>query len=226
MVFILASLLPLIGVSLILSTWKEQGIDYVALTMPVSLIINYGILKYDLEIKTLARKQSLKTTLQAHNIRTGLGIIDYNKAALNFFKVLNISLDEYPIWHIPYQESELPKFFKDESIRDFSLIIDGKEHFFEIDSVLLNDPPGKNTRILKSIRDITKEKRMQKKLKVLATIDSLSGLYNRAEFMELAQDEFTGSKRNNKELSLLMIDIDHFKIVNDTFAAWRRLTAS
>lgn len=220
MVFILASLLPLIGVSLILSTCKEQGIDYVALTMPVSLIIiNYGILKYDfLEIKTLARETIFENNTAAMIIlEPGLGIIDYNKAALNFFKVLNISLDEYPIWHIPYQESELPKFFKDESIRDFSLIIDGKEHFFEIDSVLLNDPPGKNTRILKSIRDITKEKRMQKKLKVLATIDSLSGLYNRAEFMELAQDEFIGSKRNNKELSLLMIDIDHFKIVNDTF---------
>ena len=220
MVFILASLLPLIGVSLILSTYKEQGIDYVALAMPVSLIIiNYGILKYDfLEIKTLARETIFENNTAAMVIlEPELGIIDYNKAALNFFEMLSISLDEYPIENISNQKSELPDFFKDESIRDFSLIIDNEEHFFEIDSVLLNDPPGKNTRILKSIRDITKERKMQKKLKVLATIDSLSGLYNRAEFMELAQEEFTRNKRNNEELSLLMMDIDYFKIVNDTF---------
>lgn len=220
MVFILASLLPLMGVTLILSTYKEHGLDYVALAMPISLlIVNYGILKYDfLEIKTLARERIFENNTAAMIIlEPGLGIIDYNRAALNFFEALNISLDEYPIGHIPDQESKLPGFFKDESIRDFSLIIDGKERFFVIDSVPLNDPPDKNTKILKSIRDITKEKRMQKKLKVLATIDSLSGLYNRAEFMELAQEEFTESKRYNEELSLLMIDIDHFKIINDTF---------
>jgi diguanylate cyclase (GGDEF)-like protein len=51
----------------------------------------------------------------------------------------------------------------------------------------------------------------------LATIDSLSGLYNRAEFMNLAQRELARAKRNNKELSLLIMDLDNFKIINDTF---------
>ncbi|HHU30595.1 MAG TPA: GGDEF domain-containing protein [Firmicutes bacterium] len=54
-------------------------------------------------------------------------------------------------------------------------------------------------------------------LHVLATTDSLSGLYNRAEFMNLAKKEFAWAKRNNEELSLLIMDLDNFKAINDTF---------
>jgi diguanylate cyclase (GGDEF)-like protein len=71
--------------------------------------------------------------------------------------------------------------------------------------------------MLKSIRDVTEERRMQEKLKYLATTDSLSGLYNRAEFMNLARNEFTLAKKNNVELSLLIMDLDNFKTINDTF---------
>jgi len=71
--------------------------------------------------------------------------------------------------------------------------------------------------MLKSIRDVTDERRIQEKLIFLATTDSLSGLYNRAEFMNLAQKEYFLAKKNNEELSLLIMDLDNFKIINDTF---------
>src|SRR5690606_4060989 len=58
---------------------------------------------------------------------------------------------------------------------------------------------------------------VQEKLRFLATTDSLSGLNNRAEFMNLAQRQFASAKKNNEELSLLIMDLDHFKAVNDTF---------
>ena len=56
LIFLLASLLPLIGIVLILFVFDRQSIDYSALIMPVSLLtIGYGILKHDfLEIRTLA----------------------------------------------------------------------------------------------------------------------------------------------------------------------------
>ena len=107
--------------------------------------------------------------------------------------------------------------FKDESTRDFHLVIDGKKHFFEINSALLGDPLNRDTKILKDFRDVTERKNIQEKLEVLATIDSLSGLYNRASFMRLAQKKFTLAKENDENLSLLMMDIDYFKNINDTF---------
>lgn len=51
----------------------------------------------------------------------------------------------------------------------------------------------------------------------LATIDALTGLYNRRAFFELAQREFERSRRYDHLLSLLMLDIDHFKQINDTY---------
>ncbi|MGI6485441.1 MAG: diguanylate cyclase [Tepidanaerobacteraceae bacterium] len=220
LVFSFASLLPFIGIVLILVAFEERSIDYSALIMPVSLlIISYGILKYDfLEIRTLARETIFENNFAGMVVLgPGKRVIDYNKAAEKFFAAINISLNNYPIEHILEREPKLLEIFESEDNRDFSLVIDGEERFFEIDVVPLGDPRDGNTRMLKSIRDVTEERKIQEKLKFLATTDSLSGLYNRTEFMNLAQREFAWAKRNNEELSLLIMDLDNFKIINDTF---------
>lgn len=51
----------------------------------------------------------------------------------------------------------------------------------------------------------------------LAIRDTLTGLYNRLSFNQTLNNEFTRALRYNKKLSLLFIDIDYFKQVNDTF---------
>ncbi|BCY16526.1 GGDEF domain-containing protein [Leptolinea sp. HRD-7] len=51
----------------------------------------------------------------------------------------------------------------------------------------------------------------------LATRDSLTHIFNRRTFSDLAVRELARAQRNNHETSLLMLDIDHFKVVNDTF---------
>jgi diguanylate cyclase (GGDEF)-like protein len=220
LVFLFASLLPFIGIVLLLLVFDEWSIDYSALIMPISLlIISYGILKYDfLEIRTLARETIFENNL-AGMVVLGPGnrIIDYNKAAEKFFEAINISLNNYPIEYILKREPKLLEIFESKANRDFSLVIDGEERFFEIDVVPLGGPHDGNTRMLKSIRDVTEERKIQEKLRFLATTDSLSGLYNRAEFMDLAKSEFARAKRNNEVLSLLIMDLDNFKVINDTF---------
>lgn len=49
-----------------------------------------------------------------------------------------------------------------------------------------------------------------------ATVDSLTKLFNRRHFIELSQKEFERSKRYQAECGFLMLDIDHFKKINDT----------
>jgi diguanylate cyclase (GGDEF)-like protein/PAS domain S-box-containing protein len=51
----------------------------------------------------------------------------------------------------------------------------------------------------------------------LAIHDSLTGLYNRRHYMSLAWGEFQRATRYGKPLSVIMLDIDHFKRVNDTY---------
>lgn len=54
-------------------------------------------------------------------------------------------------------------------------------------------------------------------LKGLSLQDALTGLYNRRHFDTLLQQEMALAQRKGRLLSLLMIDIDHFKKVNDNF---------
>lgn len=51
----------------------------------------------------------------------------------------------------------------------------------------------------------------------MAITDSLTGIYNRRQFMVLAQLELHRAHRYKRPLSVIMMDIDHFKKVNDTF---------
>jgi diguanylate cyclase (GGDEF)-like protein len=50
----------------------------------------------------------------------------------------------------------------------------------------------------------------------LAMIDELTGVYNRRRFLDVLKREWATAKRYKHPLSLLLIDVDHFKAVNDT----------
>lgn len=67
------------------------------------------------------------------------------------------------------------------------------------------------------LRDITKRKLAEEELERLATTDSMTGLNNRGYFMTLAKSEIDKSRRYGRDLSLLMLDADEFKHINDTY---------
>jgi diguanylate cyclase (GGDEF)-like protein/PAS domain S-box-containing protein len=55
------------------------------------------------------------------------------------------------------------------------------------------------------------------RLAALATLDGLTGLKNRRAFEERLIDELTRAKRSGRPVTLLLLDIDHFKAFNDSF---------
>jgi two-component system, cell cycle response regulator len=59
--------------------------------------------------------------------------------------------------------------------------------------------------------------RMLARLEEMATLDGLTGLYNKRALTEVGAQKLKSAKRFNKPLSLLVCDIDHFKKVNDTY---------
>lgn len=61
------------------------------------------------------------------------------------------------------------------------------------------------------------KERTDKESRTLAMTDALTGLYNRRAFMELAEKECTFAERNTLPLGLMMIDVDHFKSINDHY---------
>ena len=59
--------------------------------------------------------------------------------------------------------------------------------------------------------------RQNQALNVLATQDPLSGCLNRRSFFDHGQREFTEARRDEQPISCIMLDIDHFKSINDTY---------
>jgi diguanylate cyclase (GGDEF)-like protein/PAS domain S-box-containing protein len=59
--------------------------------------------------------------------------------------------------------------------------------------------------------------RLFREIQQLAITDSLTGLYNRRHFFELSKREIVRAQRYQRGLAMLMLDIDHFKEVNDTY---------
>jgi diguanylate cyclase (GGDEF)-like protein len=65
--------------------------------------------------------------------------------------------------------------------------------------------------------DVTDLVRNAEQLERFATIDSMTGLFNRRHFLKQADAEWSRFQRYHRPLSMLMVDIDHFKEVNDRY---------
>ncbi|QQP90418.1 diguanylate cyclase [Skermanella sp. TT6] len=66
------------------------------------------------------------------------------------------------------------------------------------------------------IRDITGRKRTEAELTLLATTDPLTGIANRRHLLDCAERELARLRRSGAPFSLIMLDVDHFKRINDT----------
>jgi diguanylate cyclase (GGDEF)-like protein/PAS domain S-box-containing protein len=66
-------------------------------------------------------------------------------------------------------------------------------------------------------RDLTERKRQEDEMKKLATVDPLTGAYNRRNGHALLAVQFSQRKRNGHPFAVLMLDVDDFKAVNDRF---------
>lgn len=78
-------------------------------------------------------------------------------------------------------------------------------------------PDLQRQRVFSVIRDITRSKQMEDELRHLATTDPLTGANNRRHFLDLAALEVKRSRRHDSPFAVLLMDIDHFKSVNDSY---------
>lgn len=83
--------------------------------------------------------------------------------------------------------------------------------------VTLASDSGAIDGVVAVVRDMTEQKDLQDRLASLATTDGLTGLANRRAFDERLADEWARARRDGTQLSLLLIDVDHFKKFNDLY---------
>jgi diguanylate cyclase (GGDEF)-like protein/PAS domain S-box-containing protein len=93
----------------------------------------------------------------------------------------------------------------------------GASHRTWIDYQAVRFSRNKIKHLLFLVSDITERKRMEEELRTLAFTDPLTGVNNRRRFLELAHGELARVQRTDRPFSFLILDIDFFKDVNDTF---------
>lgn len=103
-------------------------------------------------------------------------------------------------------------------VEEVSLNVEDKEApFFIVAANRFLGLAGELVGIVVSFTDISKRKTLEEDLRRLATIDSLTGVFSRRYFLELAERELNRARRYDSPVSLLMLDVDHFKNINDTY---------
>lgn len=180
---------------------------------PFGIAIGQALLLYSVQMQNLlnvvplARAQVIESMADAFIVCSkNYSFLDANRAAKQLFPELNTLLPGETM-------KQVKRFEKEGEIR---LQINGEIRFYKITQthILQNN---KNSAICIVFHDITDKENQLKQLYGKATFDPLMHIYNRATFFDLANFTLNSDKSQNIPYALLMIDLDHFKSVNDTY---------
>ncbi len=94
---------------------------------------------------------------------------------------------------------------------------DGHTYWLDLNIVPLRNDDGQITHFAAIQRDITAWKNLEQELTRLATTDALTGLRNRRSFFDVAAAEIARARRYGEPLSVITIDFDRFKLINDKY---------
>ena len=92
-----------------------------------------------------------------------------------------------------------------------------KRLYLAVDAGPIFDEDGTLLAVVETLRDNTEQKLAQMALHRLAVRDGLTGLANRRSFDERLESDWLHALREQVPMSLLLIDVDHFKLFNDTY---------
>lgn len=227
---------------LIITAYNESGYLMQAIELGVS---NFLIKPLDFELLDSAmekihrvftmeaelerQRQYVRTVLDFQEslviVTDGTLLLDANKRFVTFF---DLSLDERPmvlLSEVSDLNDEIPAFheFKEEeweNLVDDVMKIElsdkksGQQHYFHVKADRFpNQPPLK----IISFTDVTELENERQYYKKLAIIDPLTQTYNRIQFNRSLSEEIQKAKRYHSVFALVMLDIDHFKKINDTY---------
>lgn len=92
---------------------------------------------------------------------------------------------------------------------------DGQRTILSVNAAPVTGITNNSQQVVATMRDVTQQKELRAKLEYQALHDPLTGLANRSLLQDRLQQGLARSRRHQEPLGMLMIDIDHFKRVND-----------
>ena len=141
-------------------------------------------------------------------------IVDFNRSANGFFP----ELGQHSIGRTRQEledASPLARILDAPELFECPLAVNGQTRHLEIRSSRMLDRSGKAVGKALLIQDITEKKALIEQLHQTAATDELTGVFNRRHLLELSARAVQLAQRHDHPLSVIIVDIDHFKAVND-----------
>jgi predicted signal transduction protein with EAL and GGDEF domain/DNA-binding NarL/FixJ family response regulator len=95
-------------------------------------------------------------------------------------------------------------------------VVDGRQRIVHVEAEPEFDEHGHCVGYTGIVQDVTDRRIAEDRIRHLANFDALSGLPNRRQLMWRAERALDAARRGGHQVALLMIDIDRFKVINDT----------
>jgi diguanylate cyclase (GGDEF)-like protein len=214
-----ASLFPILGAVLYMTGAIPGKLD----TTPISLVLtglvtSYALFMMDLlELVPAARELALDSIREAFLVinRHGL-LMDLNHAARQLPGAAVLKIGEPLPEGTPLVDSLRPLLEGKSTEGEFSTCDSETDCCYykaRAYPLLIRKPRIDGTAIL--VTDITETTGLMKQLGHHANTDALTGIFNRRQITALGTQEMEKSRRNRQPLGVIMVDLDHFKKVND-----------
>lgn len=223
-------------------SWRHDVLIEIVLFGLVAMISIAGLYTYQ-RYRRISEQQAIEAAtnlrlsaerLQLATEASGVGVWDYelvtgkliwDDSMYALYGVPRTASLAYEVWHdavlpedMPGAEAALKATLEKGAPYDLNFRIrrgDGIVRAIHARARVYCDATGKPVRMVGTNEDITERRELQGKLEQQARQDYLTGLSNRRHFMEQGQVELSRVQRYGNTLSLFMIDIDHFKGIND-----------
>lgn len=181
-----------------------------------------------LELYLLKRtEQTIKAEEQLYEILTnlsedGIFILEPNGRIIeaNHKGLKMISCSKHVIKKLNFKELLKDQLFKeniDEIINIETYLVNKSKELIPIDLYIKRIKLNRDYKYIAYVRDLTRRKNYEETLKALAITDELTGVYNRRFIIDQLKTEVERLDREKSILSIVMIDIDRFKNINDTY---------
>ncbi|HYE09351.1 MAG TPA: diguanylate cyclase [Patescibacteria group bacterium] len=196
--------------------FSPLGLDLTPFGLSLSAIFFYiALFRYDfLELKEIVKDVTFLEINEGIIVVDDKNrLIDFNKAGKKIFEWLDLK-------HIGTDVSTFKEgrelLEQKSDLFEMKILNKATQKYFEFRKTALNEN-NKNVGYVYFIQDVSKQKEMIQVLNDMANYDSLTQIYNRRRLMEEAEKEILKSRRSGRFISALMIDIDHFKMINDKY---------
>lgn len=218
--------LPTLGSFLYLMGFTPYGMDPVPIIMSItSTLYIWAILSRGLLTAAPIARENLFESMRDGVLVTDRSdmLVDYNRAATEMIQGLNASSIGKPLAQLflnagkdalSYVMDAEPLQRKE---REVAWKKAGAVSYYQIRSSPVQKQGGHLAGQMIMLIDVTERVLLQDKLRQLATMDNLTGIYNRTYFLELSQELLTKAASLRSSLSIILMDIDFFKSINDRY---------